>query len=408
MLTPVPPDRDAPGAIGPLLAAQLDGLSARNEVTVVCVAGPDPAELESARRLKAAGFDVHPVLRVNAGGAAAWGRRARYAYGWLALRRPWRTVWYADAGIPDTVGVLLAKRCFDVLAAEDDAMGVFDFDRRVPSVLTVHELGQAPPARSSGPLAPARDLLADLNSRRRPRYQREVCRRFRLLVVYTEADRARLAGLDPSLESRVRVSPFGIELPAVPDGDLEEPDTLLFAGNYWHSPNVEAAIWLAREILPRVRSLRPAARLRLIGVAAPSAVSELAELPGVDFLGRVERLGPHLARAAVVLAPVRSGGGMRMKVLHAMACGRAVVTTPLGAEGLTDGGPPPLVIGRNAQELAASTAALLADDAARRALAREARAFVEERHGPDAVARRLERVYAEASALSDDAPPARR
>ncbi len=399
MLTPVPPDAGASGAIGSLLAAQLHGLSARNAVTVVCVAGPDPAEIDSVARLIDAGVDVHPVIRRNDGSIAAWQRRLQRAHGWLVLRRPWRTVWYADAAIRGAVDRLLATRQIDVVAAEDDAFGVFAFEPRVPTVLTVQELGHAPPPRSSGTLAPARDLLADFNARRRPRYQREACRRFRTLVVYTEADRARVGALDPALEARVRVSPFGIELPPIRSDVAEEPDTLLFAGNYWHAPNVEAAIWLADEILPRVREQRPAARLTLVGVGAPPAVRALGGHPGVDFVGHVDELEPLLARAAVVMAPVRSGGGMRMKVLHAMACGRAVVTTPLGTDGLEDGGPPPVAVGRSAAELASLTAALLGDEARRRELAARARAFVERRHSPDAVARRLEQIYAEATSL---------
>ncbi len=106
-----------------------------------------------------------------------------------------------------------------------------------------------------------------------------------------------------------------------------------------------------------------------------------------------------MERAAVVLAPVRSGGGMRMKVLHALAAGKAVVTTPLGARGLDGSSTAPLAVADDAQGIAAAAARLLADPAERRALGLSARAYAQERYGPDAYAARLEAVYAEAIAL---------
>jgi glycosyltransferase involved in cell wall biosynthesis len=87
---------------------------------------------------------------------------------------------------------------------------------------------------------------------------------------------------------------------------------------------------------------------------------------------------------------------MRMKVLQAMAAGRAVVTTPLGAAGLGDEHELPLMIGRDAAELAAAAVTLLADAPARLELGRRARAYVQQQFGPDAVATRLEAIYAEA------------
>lgn len=395
LVTPMPPDRDGSGAIPALLFAQLSGLRRANEVTLVCVAGPDPAELAAVERLRADGVDVHAVTRTNAGGWPTWARRFRLAYGWLILRRPWRTVWYADAGVQPVIDRLCSEREFDVAAAEDDSMGVYSFGP-LPAVLTVHELGRTRPVRATGPVRLARDLLADIDFLRWPRYQRAVCRRFTLLLVYTEADRRRISDLDRSLAERVRVTQFGVSLPEPADPGDESPDTIMFAGNYSHPPNVDAAVWLAREILPRVRDVRPQARLQLVGVHMPGQVLDLARLPGVDVVGGVPSLDPVLARAAVFMAPIRTGGGMRMKVLHAMACGRAVVTTPLGAAGLGEEGDPPVAIAADSAGLAVAAAELLADGARRRELGRRARLFVEERHGPDAVARRLEAAYREA------------
>ena len=115
------------------------------------------------------------------------------------------------------------------------------------------------------------------------------------------------------------------------------------------------------------------------------------------MIGDAASMDPYLEAAAVVLAPVRSGGGMRMKVLEAMARQKAVVTTPLGAEGFTDfDQDPPLAIAASSEAIAAVTADLLGDRERRRDLGRRAREFACRHHSPAAWAERLEAVYGEA------------
>ncbi len=385
-------------AISSLLWAQIAGLRERNEVTVLCVAGPDPGELDSVARLRERGIEVHAAERRN-GERGRLRRAARMARGWLLLRHPWRTVWFDDPQLQVLLDGLLETRTFDLLVAEDDAMANLELRGALPAVLTIGELGRARGRATRGPLAALWNLVAWIDWRRWPHYQLTASRRFTLIVVFTEADRERVSVLDRRLGDRVRVAPFGIELPPPSDPALEQEDLLLFAGEYTHPPNVDAALWLATEIMPLIRAARPAARLLLVGRNAPETVRELGSCDGVEFIGVVPALDPLLARAACVMAPLRLGGGMRMKVLHAMACGRAVVTTELGAAGLGAPADLPLAIANDPEQLAALTVSLLGDGAARRDLGRRARVFVAERHSPQAVAARLERIYSEAVEL---------
>jgi polysaccharide biosynthesis protein PslH len=119
----------------------------------------------------------------------------------------------------------------------------------------------------------------------------------------------------------------------------------------------------------------------------------------VEVVADVDAVAPYLSMASVVVAPVRTGGGMRMKVLQALASGKAVVTTARGAQGLAvSGAEPPLVIAEDAEAIAIAVADLLQDEARRRLLGSRARGFVLAQHGLDAYARRLEVVYEEAIA----------
>lgn len=400
LVTPMPPSPEAPGAIPRLLHACLKGLSEGNEVTLVTVAGPDPWELSAADRLVADGHDVHVVRRTPSTLRAGWPRRGRLLWGWIGRRLPWRTVWFYEPEVQRVIDRLARERAFDVVAAEDDAMGVYRYPAGVPAVLTEHEVRRARPLRWPGRPRRGwiRDLLAEADWHRWPGYQRTTWLRFDLVQAFTTRDAEAVLQAAPSLEGRVRVSPFGIDVPPRPDPEAQVPGEILFVGNMTHHPNVDSAIWLAEEILPLMTARDRGVRLTIAGASPPPEVLAL-EREGVSVLGWVNDLAPVMARARVVIAPVRVGGGMRMKVLEAMALGKAVVTTPRGAEGLAvNGHEPPLRIAADAAGIADAALELLADDGARTRLADAARAFVEEHHCSGSYARRLEGVYREAAA----------
>jgi glycosyltransferase involved in cell wall biosynthesis len=169
----------------------------------------------------------------------------------------------------------------------------------------------------------------------------------------------------------------------------------LFVGNFTHAPNVDAALWLGAAIMPLLRQRCPGVRLTLVGPYPPRSVQALA-CEDVVVTGRVPQLEPYLEQAAVVIAPIRIGGGMRMKVLHSMAQGKAVVTTARGAEGLAlNGHALPLIVAEDVESIVTTTAALLHSREQRQRLGQQARAFVAAHYSPRAYAQRLQAVYAE-------------
>lgn len=397
----MPPRAEAPGAIPLVLHALLTGLRARHEVTLITGFGEESGELEAVEALSRSGLEVHAVDRRRPHGLARQRRRLRLAGTWARGLYPWRTVWFADPGVQKTLDRLTNSRSFDVLAIEDNSMAAFRLPPHLPAVCTEHEVRSPMNLAVSGASRTGpRHMVRVIDRQRWPRYQRYAWRKFDRVQVFTPRDAAHIDGFAPEIAGRVRVNPFGVVLPSPAEPEREEPGTMLFVGNFTHPPNVDAASWLAHEIMPRVRTLNPSARLRIVGGAAPDRVRALAG-EGVEFLGEVPAIGPLLERSAVVLAPVRHGLGMRMKVLHALASGKAIVTTRLGAEGLLledEAAKPPLIVADGADTIAATAARLLDDGAERRALGDRARRFVQARHSPGAYADRLEAVYEEAIA----------
>jgi polysaccharide biosynthesis protein PslH len=178
------------------------------------------------------------------------------------------------------------------------------------------------------------------------RMERRTVGAFDHVVVVSEQERARLT---PGARS-VLVCPNGRDpsavLPEAPD-----PNVAFVATMGW-APNVDAAVWLARDIWPLVRERVPRAHLLLVGKDPAPAVKALAN-GSVEVTGTVADVKPYLARSQVVVAPLRAGGGTRLKVMEALDLGRPVVGTSLGCEGMED------LVGRGV--VVADTAAGLAD-----------------------------------------------
>jgi glycosyltransferase involved in cell wall biosynthesis len=135
-------------------------------------------------------------------------------------------------------------------------------------------------------------------------------------------------------------------------------DTIVLTGAMNYGPNVDAAIVLARTILPGVRLVHPDARLLIVGRDPTPAVEALGELPGVTVTGFVEEVRPYLEEASVFAAPLRFGAGIQNKLLEAMAMQVPSVVSALAADGLRNatGEMPPVVV---EDEPAAFTAALV-------------------------------------------------
>jgi glycosyltransferase involved in cell wall biosynthesis len=394
LLVPIPPDADGPGAIPAVLYATLAGLNERHDVTVVTSPGPDASEFAAVDALIRDGYDVRWVPRHTAGGARRWTRRARMASSWLRGRAPWRTTWFHEPRLQAVLDDLLANNQFDVVAVEDNSMACFRLRTSAAVVLTEHEVRRARsldwhPGR---PRHWAAWAFREADWHRWPRYQRSAWRRFDVIQVFTDRDARRLAELAPELRDRVHVNPFGITLVDLSSPVAEYPNAICFVGHFNHPPNADAASWLAREVLPRVRSRVPGARLRIAGAEAPAEVRSLAS-DHVQITGYQRNVEHFIREAAVVAAPVRIGGGMRMKVLQGMALGKPVVTTTRGIDGLERFPGAPVLVADDADGLAAAIVQLLDDRDGRERLGTRARAYVEDHFSPSAYAHRLEAVY---------------
>jgi glycosyltransferase involved in cell wall biosynthesis len=156
-------------------------------------------------------------------------------------------------------------------------------------------------------------------------------------------------------------------------------------------------LWFAEAILPLIQREVPQARLYIVGLKPHPRLRTLAGRPGIIITGGVPDVRAYLAPAAVAVVPLRMGGGTRLKVLEAMAMSKAVVSTTVGAEGLSARSGQELLIADAPADFARAVVALLRDPARRAALGQAARTFVSQRFDWPTIVPRLEAAYSASS-----------
>ena len=233
----------------------------------------------------------------------------------------------------------LKTQKFDLIQCEYLQTAHFaDVNRNIPAVLTNHEvlsLSYASRYRALSWRSSKQKFSALRAWMRMLNYEERLLRRFAAVVVLTEAEREFLARYAPRV--KVYRHPMGVDSDFFcPRPQSPENASVVFIGNFRHSPNLSGAMWFLQQVWPRIRARNPQARLYLVGGSPTPALLAMDGLEGVAVTGFVEDVRPYLRRAAVFVAPILEGAGLRTKVLEAWAMQKPVVGTRLAFEGLTD------------------------------------------------------------------------
>lgn len=156
--------------------------------------------------------------------------------------------------------------------------------------------------------------------------------------------------------------------------------TAVFVGVLNYKPNIEAAQWYAKEVLPLVRRKFPHAQFQIVGKDPSPRIKALKSHPGVQVIGTVPDVRPYIEGAVAVVAPLQVARGVQNKVLEAMACQRAVVCSPQAADGIRALPGRHLLVGKSPKQYARYILALMRDDHYRQQVAAAARRCVQRRY----------------------------
>ena len=287
----------------------------------------------------------------------------------------------AIAPVARAVRESLAREPADALllwvGAEAIAFGRSDLPPVVGDRIDAMTLAAARTLRHPGGLrAAARDIRTMAAY---ARYERRVVRSQAATVVVGEDDARVLRRLGGR---RIHVVPNGVAADPSPPAIAEDPrPTAIFSGVLGYPPNVEAVLWFTRDVWPRVRAAEPDARFVVAGRQPVNAISALGGANGVEVRADVPDMRAELGQAWVAVAPMRSGTGIKNKVLEAWAMARPAVLTGLAANGLTLDADARSLVADDAGEMAARIVGLFRDAAERKRLGVAAHALVRRAHG---------------------------
>jgi sugar transferase (PEP-CTERM/EpsH1 system associated) len=291
-------------------------------------------------------------------------------------RIPFQSLYYRSSVMQGAVDRLLDRQQFDAVYVHLFRMAQFVANRSNPyRILDLTDAISSEVERS----LPYRDakwrMIYRLELPRIRRYERDIVRHFDETWLISNAEREEL--LDGKQNGKVRIVPNGVDTARYrPSGLPTDAPTLIFVGHMGVFHNVDAAEFLVRDILPRVRASFSSTRLDLVGAEPAPQVLQLASKSGVRVLGHVADLNAALNDASIFVAPLRFAAGVQNKVLEAMAVGLPVVTTTYVNNGLEAEDGRHLLVADEPEQFADSVITLLKDAQLRRKIGRAGREFV--------------------------------
>lgn len=213
-------------------------------------------------------------------------------------------------------------------------------------------------------------LLFTVEAAKMRRYEGEQIKRFHHVVAVSEIDRKLMANVD---SRNITVVPTGVDLQQFRAAENSQAfdHEVLFLGSMDWEANVDAVIYFCEKIWPRVLSNVPDAKFRIVGRNPHPSVKKLA-CGSVEVTGTVPSVIEYLKKAAVVVVPLRIGGGTRLKIYEAMAMGKPIVSTPIGAEGLDVHDGEDIILSENPADFARHVVVLLCDETNRARLSKAA------------------------------------
>ncbi|MGA7136595.1 MAG: glycosyltransferase family 4 protein [Terriglobales bacterium] len=289
-------------------------------------------------------------------------------------RAPYAVSKFTDHTVQATIAEWLASGRFEVAVCDFLAASA-NFPARlpVPCVLFQHNvessLWQRRAAAESNPI---KKLSFAIESAKMTRYERATLGRFHHIIAVSEHDRGQMLQMNPACE--ITVVPTGVDTQKfkVAPASSAQPPLVVFTGSMDWEPNVDAVDYFCSQIWPNVRAQFPDAIFQIVGRTPLAKVQRLAS-ESVEVTGTVPSVAEYLEKASVVIVPLRVGGGTRLKIFEAMAMGKAMVSTSIGAEGLEVEGGRDLLLADDASSFAEAVILLLRDAATRREFEQAAR-----------------------------------
>jgi len=309
-------------------------------------------------------------------------------------KEPWMVLEYHQPPFLGKLQELLNSGRFDLVQAELLSMTQYlPFDRRVRKVYGAHNVESSLLWQRlwhhHSALVKFRCFKEYLRVRR---YERLIMRKVQLTIAVTREDQIRMHGLAPF----ARIGYFPITI----DTDLWQPSrteyedpTIVFIGTLYWYPNVDGLLWFSKKMFPRILKELPRTRLVIVGRDPIPEVARLAEHSNITLNASVPEISPFLKRNALFIVPLRMGGGMRVKILEALAREMPIVSTAIGCEGIEVLDRQHLYVENSVESFARACMTLLKNSDEQRKIGQAGRRLVEQNYHWTQLTGRLSALY---------------
>jgi glycosyltransferase involved in cell wall biosynthesis len=376
------------------------GLAKRHEVSVLSLV--DPSQDVSCS-IRATETYCRKVVAVpNEGCALTTSQKRLLQTRSLLSRRSFESFFFYSPALKRALEKLVTEESYDIVGFEFTQMATnrLSDEQRARGgailVLDEHNIEYEILRRTAGSASGLdRRLYNTLDWRKLRREERQAWRRLDGCTVTSARDEQLVRRDVPTARTAVVPNAVDVDFFRPSNGGrVTDPMSLLFfgAGNY--HPNRDGLLFFIREILPRLKARYPGIKLRILGPSVPTEI-EARGGDNIEIVGLVDDIRPHLERATVIIVPLRIGGGTRFKILEAMAMGKAIVSTTVGAEGIDVRHGSEILLGDQPEAFAMQIGRLLDDAALRQRLGAAARILAERSYTWESSVARLEGFYAE-------------
>ena len=240
------------------------------------------------------------------------------------------------ANFRQVLEMVLTEKDFDLVHFEWTQMAQYEsLVPHFPKVLTEIELNWAAnQTLISLESNPFRQIQRYYNTLQTLNRELQLCRKMDNVICVTKTDSSYLEGFLP--KKKIQVLNTGVDTKYFTPSPSHRirPNTLLYVGAFRHQPNVDAMLYFNELIFPQIQKYRPNVHLYIVGSSPPNEIKRLANLPNITVTGFVEDIRDYYAQAQVVIVPLRTGVGIRGKILEGWAAGKAMVATSVACLGI--------------------------------------------------------------------------
>jgi len=312
-------------------------LGKKHAVTAICMEPDNDAQAEGIEVIKKQGINIETVPVAN-----NQKQELKRIYQLLSLvsSKPYQYKQYHSGAMQNAISQHLQKGNYDLVMVEFSQMGYYELDTELPRYVDQHNVEYEIMHRTyQTEKSLLRKLLAYSEWKKYYNQEIENCEKFSGCLTTSQRDAEILQQRSPGMECHV--IPNGVDSEFFKTDNSEiDANMVLFTGTISYYPNTEGILWFYQNVWPLIVAKNPAATFCIAGKSPPPEVQAIADSDSaVTATGMVDDMRDYYNKAAVVVVPLRVGGGTRLKILEGMSMSKAIISTSVGAEGIdhTDG-----------------------------------------------------------------------